>query len=139
MTSPISVSEEVAACVRGMGGTVLDDVLKKPDFANADYWFPEDLVVAELKCLTEDLSTSQEFGRRISALYSSWIKKGLVPAPTDARVRFNLRDLPTRCAREFLEPIKQKLQASTIKKANKQIKETKLHLGAPEAKGLLLS
>jgi hypothetical protein len=138
VTAPISVPNEIAACVRAMGGTVLDDVLEKPDFSNADYWFPEDHVVAELKCLTEDLSTSQEFGRSISTLYSSWVRRGLVPPLAKARTKINLRDLPPRCAREFLEPIKQKLQASTIKKANRQIKETKLHLGAPQAKGMLL-
>lgn len=50
----------------------------------------------------------------------------------------NLRELPPECAREFLDPIKRKLETSTIPKANRQIRETKKHFGAPEAKGLLL-
>lgn len=51
----IDVAKEVAACVRGLGGVVLDEVLRQPDFANADFWFPVERVVVELKCLTENL------------------------------------------------------------------------------------
>ncbi len=134
----IDVPREVAACVKQLNGVVLDEVLERPSFANADYWFPDVNVVAELKCLTEDLSTKATFNASVAALYTSWVKRGLVPRPTAARLRMNLRDLPPRCAREFVDPIKKRLDASTIKKANRQIRETKQHLTAPNAKGLLL-
>ena len=138
MNSRISVVDEMATCVKALNGLVLDDVLVKPLFSNADYWFPVERVVAELKCLTEDLSTNQEFTARISKLHASWVKQGLVPSPQGSKISVNLRDLPPRCAREFLEPIKRKLQASTISKANKQIRETKKHFDAQDAKGMLL-
>jgi hypothetical protein len=134
----IDVPKEMAVCVKQMNGLVLDEVLKGPTFANADYWFPDAKVVAELKCLTEDLSTKTKFNESVETLYASWVKRGLVPRPTAKRVRVNLRDLPPRCAREFVDPIKKKLEASTVKKANRQIRETKHYLAAPDAKGLLL-
>ena len=134
----IDVSQEVATCIRQLNGVVLDDVLKQPKFANADFWLPDANVVAELKCLTEDLFASSSFNKGIHALYASWVKRGLVPSPTAARLRVNLRDLPLKCAREFVDPIKRRLEASTIKKANRQIRETKKYLDKPDAKGLLL-
>ena len=134
----IDVPKEVAACVRQMNGVVLDDVLERPTFQNADYWFPDAKVVAELKCLTEDLTTNAIFNKRVSELYASWVKLGLVPRPTAGRVRMNLRDLPPRCAREYVDPIKKRLETSTIKKANRQIRETKQHFNVPDAKGLLI-
>lgn len=134
----IDVAKEVTACVKLLGGVVLDDELHQPDFANADFWFPQHRVVAELKCLTEDLSAKTEFNAALERLYASWVQQGLVPRPKSARVTLNLRDIPTRCAREFIEPIKKRLEASTIKKANRQLRETKQHFAAPDAKGLLL-
>lgn len=134
----VDISKEMAACVRTMNGVVLDDVLKNPDFKNADYWFPAANVIVELKCLTEDLTTKVDFAEGLSTLYASWVKQGLVPPSSADRIRLNLRDLPARCAREFIDPIKKRLEASTIKKANKQIRETRKHLGAQSAKGLLL-
>jgi hypothetical protein len=135
---PIDIPKEVAVCVKQLNGVVLDEVLKCPSFANADYWFREANVVAELKCLTENLSTNSTFNESLSALYASWVKRGLVAPPKAQRVKLNLRDLPARCAREFIDPIKKRLEASTIKKANRQIRETKKYLDAPTARGLLL-
>lgn len=137
-TMPIDVPTEVAACVKQLNGVVLDEVLKNPTFANADYWFPEANVVGELKCLTEDPSANSTFTENLSKLYASWVKRGLVPPLEAKRTNINLADLPVRCTREFIDPVKKRLEASSIKKANRQIRETKKHLGAPTAKGLLL-
>ena len=134
----IDVAKEVAACIRGIGGVVLDDVLRQPDFANADYWFPVERVVVELKCLTENLAVKADFNVSLERLYASWVRQGLVPRSPAVPVRLNLREIPARCAREFIEPIKKRLEVSTIKKANLQLRETKQHFKAPDAKGLLL-
>ena len=134
----IDIPTELAVCVKALGGVVLDEILVRPNFSNADYWFSTANVVAELKCLTEDLSTKEEFNESIANLHASWVKRGLVPRPQGERPRINLRELPLKCSREFIEPIKKRLEASTIKKANRQIKETKQHFNASNAKGLLL-
>lgn len=71
-------------------------------------------------------------------MYASWVRLGLIPGSPRARVSLNLRELPPRCVREFIEPIKRRLEVSSIKKANRQLRETKQHFKAQDAKGLLL-
>ncbi|HEY9268199.1 MAG TPA: hypothetical protein VIO39_01950 [Methylotenera sp.] len=134
----INIAKEMAVCVKRLGGVVLDEVLEQPNFANADYWFKCDDVVAELKCLTEDLSSKSEFNASVASMYASWVKRGLIPNQLGKPVSLNLQDIPQKCAREFLDPIKKRIEASTIKKANQQIKETKKYFKSPNAKGLLL-
>jgi phosphoglycerate-specific signal transduction histidine kinase len=56
MNMRIYVPKAVAVCVKQLNGVILDEVLVQPKFANADYWFHDANIVAELKCLTEDLS-----------------------------------------------------------------------------------
>lgn len=46
--------------------------------------------------------------------------------------------MPEQYAREYFEVIKKRLESSIIRKANKQIRETKEYLGETEAKGLLI-
>jgi hypothetical protein len=136
----INIEKEFACCVRAMGGQVIDEVLfgnsAKP--LNADFWFPEYQVISEFKCLTKNLASQPEFNRRISELLDSWIRQGLVPKPNKARVTFNIQDLPITCAKEFLDPIKRRLEVNTFKKANSQIKALKKHLDCPNAQGLLI-
>ena len=134
----IDVRKEMAACVRNLGGVVLDDSLENPRFANADYWFPDYQVMVELKCLTENLMAKREFNERVSKFYAAWMRAGLIPQAEREKITFNLRDIPVKCAREFLEPIKRRLDVNVFKKANKQIKEMKKHFNATSTKGLLL-
>jgi hypothetical protein len=134
----IDVRKEMAACVRKVGGIALDDLLRNPQFSNADYWFPDHQVIGELKCLTENLASKREFNDRVSQLYASWVRQGLLPQTPQTRITLNLRDIPLRCAREFLDPIKRRLDVNVFKKANAQIKGIKKNLNAPDAKGLLL-
>ena len=133
----IDIRSEMADAVRRMGGSVIDDQLRDANFVNADYWFPDYEVVGELKCLSEDLSSSRSFNDRVSCLYASWIERGLVP-PRYGRVSLSLRGIPLECAREFLHLIKRRFEVNVLKKANAQIKGIKKHLCRPDAKGLLL-
>lgn len=99
----------------------------------ADYFFPDENVVAELKCLTED-SDPNEF----HALLRGWAERGLIPPPpTGITFRVYTRDLPEVCRREFFHAELDRIRNSTIKKANRQIRQTKEWLGRPEARGLL--
>ncbi len=134
----IDIAKEVAACVKQLDGTVLDEVLKDPGFKNADYWFSEANVLAELKCLSDDLVSNKTFNQNVAILYGSWVKRGLVPQTSAKSVRLSLQALPENCALEFLDLIKKKLDAGAIKKANRQIRETKKKFATPDAKGLLL-
>lgn len=138
MDRRIDVDLEFASCVRRMGGVVLDDVLVQPNFPNSDFWFPKSKVFVELKRLSKDLMSDKVFNQIVSNLHASWLKRGLIPAPTTTPTRINLQELPLKCAREFLDPVKRKLETSTVRHANRQIRETKKHFDASDAKGLLL-
>jgi len=119
-----------------LGGVVLDDAMDTAS-KKADYWFPDDNVVAELKCLSEDLSQKPDFKRRLTALHRSWVQRGLLPRPSSRTLRFDLRSLPAQCASEFLDPLKRRFEG-TVRDANRQIRESKKTLGVPDAVGLLL-
>jgi hypothetical protein len=134
----IDVEKEFAKCVRDIGGIVLEDQLKNPSFSNADYWFPKYRVVSELKRLSEDLSEKEDFKQDISELYQTWVREKLVPLAPSKVFRINTKNIPDVCTYQFLELIKKRIESSTIKKANRQIKETKDFLNAKDAKGLLL-
>jgi hypothetical protein len=142
MESParIDVEKEFAHCVRAIGGRVLDDELqgsRKP--TNADYWFPEFNVVAELKRLSEDLMTSREFQKKVADRYSGWVRKGLVPRPVHGeKVFIEFGKIPEVCANEIADLLKRKIEPA-LAQANRQIKETKKLLRTPEAtSGLLI-
>lgn len=136
----IDVEQAFADCVEEMGGQVLDRTLSDAEkrFSNADYFFPQDNVVADLKCLREDIMSKPEFARQASEMHARWVAEGRVAPPRTSRVVLNPRELPDECAREFVELFKKRLEFSTIKKANKQLRETKKRLGAADAEGLLL-
>jgi hypothetical protein len=134
----IDIQKELATCVNAIGGEVLDDVLVNPNFKNADYWFPEYNVVAELKQLSENILEKNDYKQKLTDMYWRWVREGLVTKPTGNKVKFSTRNIPEKCAYEWVELFKKRLESSTVRKANTQIKETKKHLNAPSAKGLLL-
>jgi hypothetical protein len=135
----VNVDEALATCVEAVGGQVLDRVLggARP-FKNADYYFPQEQVVAELKVLSEDILQKEDFVRATSDLYARWTREGKVQRGPSGRRALRTRDLPEECARELLGLLRSRLESSTIKNANKQIRDTKKHLQVPDAVGLLI-
>jgi hypothetical protein len=135
----VNVEEALATCVEAVGGQVLDRVLGSArPFKNADYYFPHEQVVAELKVLTEDILHKEDFRRATSDLYARWMREGKVERGPPGRRVLRSQDLPAECAREWLGLLGSRLKRSTIKKANKQIRDTKEHLQVPDAVGLLI-
>ncbi|MFN3165773.1 MAG: hypothetical protein ACE37H_01780 [Phycisphaeraceae bacterium] len=137
----IDVENEFASCVRKVGGVILVDELgPSPSFANADYLFREHDVVAELKCMERDTRTEGPFLEKITQMQWSWVQSGLIPPPppgSKGRLRVNSSNLPIECTKQILELLKNRLQR-LVKKANKQIEQTKSALDLPDAKGLLV-
>lgn len=132
----INVEAAVDQCVRLAGGNRVTEICgDSPNFENADYFFSNDDVVAELKVLEHDMG-GLEFEEKVSALYTRWSDEGKVP-PGYGRVRIDTANLPEDCAREFFGLLKRKLEVP-LKKANKQLRETKTNLKRLDAVGLLL-
>ncbi|MFH1680614.1 MAG: hypothetical protein ABIH26_08225 [Candidatus Eisenbacteria bacterium] len=137
--SRIDIAKEFKVVVRKIGGMVLDDGPRAPNSPEiADYWFPAFDCIAELKLLSKDLREKEDFRGRLRLLHEKWVREGRVPSSRERIVRIRTGELPESCAREFVELIKSRLESSTIRKANKQIKATRSLLGRPDAAGLLL-
>ena len=106
-----------------------------PKFYNADYIFHDLQIVAELKCLENNKLTDANYMSKIKTAWHKWRRAGLVKGPTPETIVVN--SLPQQCCRE-LTSIASKYLKSPIKKANRQIRETKNVLKLPHYKGLLL-
>jgi hypothetical protein len=132
----VNVPKELDACVTAVGGVLLDDNHGPNDPTKADYWFPKDNVVAELKCLSEDFFDDIGFGGWLNRQYQDWVRRNLAK-PTIGRATINLADLPPICANEVTSFLRKRLDGS-LKQANSQIKRSRRELGAESALGLLI-
>jgi NADH:ubiquinone oxidoreductase subunit len=115
----------------------VDSLFQNPDWENADYFFDADNIVAELKEICHDENEDEELRQRISSIYNRYAEKGVVPLRFGSPMPVRIDRLPEDCRREMMQPFKRKFEGR-VKKASKQIKETKARLGRPEAKGLLI-
>ena len=105
---------------------------------NADYFFADDNVIAELKCLEEDTYSADQFKELFTSLVTDWYDRGMIQWRVfGGPVIIQSRDLPTECQLELEKIISRRLR-KVVAKANKQIRQTKQTLGANEAQGLLL-
>lgn len=120
-----------------VGGVRVTAEVKSPGFDNADYLFREAGVIAELKVLELDRSRDKNTQTKVQNLYDTWIHNREPVPLIFGKARLSTTNLPAEQAWQlvniFREPVRQ-----ALKKANKQIKETKEHFGLPDAKGLVL-
>lgn len=121
--------------VKEFHGELVSELLPPNPLDNADYLFRNDNVVAELKCLEKDILEHEDSKAKINALYEEWMRKGLVGVVWGT-VEINSATLPIECQRELYSFIKKPIERS-IKKANKQIKQTKADFNLRNASGLL--
>lgn len=137
MRDRIDVEKELTACLRSLGASVSDDTKSPNKPSNADYWFPADNVVAELKCMSDDYFADGTFMEWLNRAYQSWVTRGLAPRFYTKTAKVNLANLDQQCYREVLGFIKKRVERS-FKSASKQIQATKTSQGMVNAKGLLL-
>jgi hypothetical protein len=134
----IDVEREFTECVRLVGGQPTTEILgENPDFENADYVFPQDGVIAELKCLTEDKGTSRVLQEKASLLYRECLESGKAPVVVFGTVRLTTKGFPEDFTQKILELYRRPIH-SRIRKANRQIRETKAAMGWEQHRGLLL-
>jgi hypothetical protein len=115
--------------VRKIGGTVLPE----GDAESADFLFPQDNIVAELKILEED--ARQEHATKLQALVTDWTKRRLMRLFGTNII--SLEKLDPICQQEWLHILQAPVER-IVRKANRQIRTTKQTLQLPNAKGLLL-
>jgi hypothetical protein len=132
------IEHEWNCFIKTVGGKLVSEVIatKNPSFANADYVFEKDNVIAELKCLKENKDADANQRSQIAALFKQYAGRGLIPHFWGVRAINSIdcpADLQKKLYRILARPIRQQ-----IKKANRQIRETRCALGMRDAHGLLL-
>jgi hypothetical protein len=124
-------------CVSAAGGARVQEIVgRSPNFDNADYFFRADNVVAEFKSLQKDFLTAPDVTRKMHHLFNEWAASGKVQPQYGEAIIWTDR-LPLECARQLIGLFKNPLE-QPLKKANKQIAQTKQHLQCSEAIGLLI-
>lgn len=104
---------------------------------NADFVFQQYGVIAELKFLEEDPRDQRDYESKMVALHAKWARCDLVPPHRGDVLSFETTSLPPACQKEFLKFAGSRIKKHAIK-ANNQIKQTKITLDMPNAKGLFL-
>ena len=122
------------------GAIILDEYYKEktgkpPDFPNADYVFHSDRVVAELKCLMDDNSDSPNNQAKIAATIERFYSAGKIE--TKAIDEASWAKMPKELQNEIYGITTHSIRAR-VKKANRQIRETKAKLGLDSYSGVLL-
>jgi hypothetical protein len=125
-------------CVKAAGGRRLEEMFgKSPNFNNADYIFQDDAVVAELKCLEENKGKDEKLRNDVHELYNRYFQEGRTDLLIYREVEVNLTDISEDFAREVMEMYTIPIQR-VVKKANKQLRQTKEHLPHQDYTGVLL-
>jgi hypothetical protein len=123
--------------VKEFGGELVSELVPNAQFDNADYFFRAENVVAELKCFEKDLLQERDFITKVNSLWDGWVHKGIVrDVPAGSTFTINTAALPLQCGREIYSLFKKPIEGA-IKKASKQIKQTKEYLNVPNAASLL--
>lgn len=132
----IEIESEFNKIVPKLGGIRIDEIVgDSPVFDNADYLFSNHKTIAELKCLQENKLDDPVLMERMENLWSKWEKQGHVNGDIPERIQ---RDsIPDTCFQELYSLCSKSLK-SVIKKANKQIRNTKNALKLSDHHGLLL-
>ena len=136
---PLDPESLMGQAIRAADGQRVTELVGvNPSFDNADYVFPEDNIVAELKSLEKDFLSDPAAGDKMHELYNRWLDEGKdVPFIYGAGV-LRTDQIPVECARELIGIFKNKFESAVLRKANRQIRETKENLNHPDAVGLLL-
>jgi hypothetical protein len=132
---PIDVEATWQGFVRSVGGQVIEDLVPHPrTFENADFLFPAVPAVAELKEIKTEFEKSDAFVKG----YLSLLQR-LVDEDPDWRRRIwaGEGDYPNWFSGEVIRLFRPPI-SRVLKKANRQIKETKEHFNIVDSTGVLI-
>lgn len=117
--------------VERMGGHRIDTLHPAPDVQNADYIFPQEKIIIELKTLETEVGNTDQFREKMTVinrrLYAKYKKTPLSLDP----------EVTAEYLKAFIELYRAPI-ARIIKKANAQIKSTKQNFGYDDYQGILL-
>ena len=117
-----------------LGSNLITNTNNQP---NADYIFKNPDVIVELKCFQKDLFSFKDDSERMNFLFKKWDSQGIFDNPKKVKRMLISKKLPKECALDLYKAARNSVD-SVIRKANKQIRETKHFLNMPNAKAFLL-
>lgn len=117
--------------IRSIGGSKISDLHPNPSFENADYIFPNQGVILELKVLETEFGSTDQFREKARIHSERSLKKWRKsPLSLDATVSADY-------LKGFVELFRPPL-ARIAKKANRQIRSTKQNLNVQDYRGIWL-
>ena len=132
---PVNVEETWRAFVRSVGGQVVEDIIHPPrTFENADFVFLPDLVVAELKEVATEFDRTRATRDGFRALIQRVVEEDPNWRPA---LLGGSGDYPIWFRSEWLRLFRPPL-SRILKKANRQIRQTKDHFGIRDSTGVLV-
>lgn len=127
---------EIDACVKSIGGIKVSDLFQgAPSFNNADYLFKDYNIVAELKCLSKDMALDIALQNKIELIVRKHLAESKIMVFGTRPITSG--QLPQDCSKEIAEIYRKPIR-DVMRKANKQIRETKFELHVESAHGLLI-
>lgn len=134
--SLIDVEREFTTFIREFrGGRLVRDLV--PDAPrmelNADFIFPEEKIIAELKIMESDPSDANLYSERLVSAFRHFGYSGSDLFEFIFRGKEIPEEVKWRMKQQAVKPIR-----NAVRKANKQIAATKRHLGMKDAFGLLI-
>jgi len=118
------------------GKRVTDLLSGKPTFANADYYFPDENILIELKALQKDLFAEEDLARN-EKMIDTWLSEKKLAKADIIPVLIGLKELPEACYLDVFGAVRKTLQR-IVGKAHKQLIETKKVLGNDQTKTMLI-
>jgi hypothetical protein len=121
--------------VKWFGGTVLPEA---PTGHTADYLFSNYGVIAEFKTLLQD--STAETNAKVTKIVQDWCKENnqLPPgAHEDGQFILRVRDMPLAISDRWVKILLDSVER-LVKAANKQIRDTKVREGLPDAKDVII-
>lgn len=140
MNEPIrfDVEVEFTEAIKTIGGVRVTDLLgDKPGHLNADFAFPADSVVAELKCLEKDQILDEKIIEKASALYLEALNAKQAPVIVFGTVRMTTEGFPEEYVRRLANLYRIPIERH-VKKAANQISQTAAPLNMTNPVGVLL-
>lgn len=135
--TPIDVEDTMNKFVRFLGGSLVSTLfIEKLSSLNADYYFENPEIIAELKCFKKDLFSNEDDADRISQLVEVWKKKDYLTDFDIIRLSLGIGSLPKVCLDDLFSAASKTIERA-LHKAIKQIKETRILMNKPKAKGLI--
>lgn len=110
--------------VVSVGGELIEELLPNNDGRKrADYLFRSPLLIAELKCLEQEINM-MDYARKLQDRINSWTRRGLIRVY--GRVQLDIRRLPKQCQYEWLELYERPIQKHILSDANKSARQRRV-------------